>query len=151
MINKGAVETCFGEFKRDSIDDLCQIMAMWQEVIMKKYKIKYGVEHNVFKRLFYDALNDRTGVVENNLLEISKDFGDVTLEEMDLMVIYRISRNKVAHKSLWRPDGTSQTRKYNKALECMDSATSTNGYIYIRKRGLLCSGFEKIINYLYNY
>ena len=68
------------------------------------------------------------------------------------MVIYRSARNKIAHKEMWDPNMDLQTKRdqHDDALECVDTVTGTDPYIYIRRQDLLRSGFEKVINYLYS-
>lgn len=145
-----------------SIDDACQIMGKWQEKIIFEFHERYDVKYDAFSHLFYDAL-DRSEQgdheTKNCLLEISKDFGDISFEEMEYMVLFRFARNRIAHKKIWNPSEEPQepqerqralrTRR-NKALECKDAVTSTDSYIDIERRDLLALGLEKCINYLYN-
>ncbi|CAG8524584.1 21245_t:CDS:2 [Rhizophagus irregularis] len=104
MINKDAVHECFGESTRNSIDDACEIMSKWQIYIMDEYERRYCVKYAAFSHMFYDA--DSNDNIKSNLLEISREFGNVEFDEMQLMVVYRSARNKVTHKRIWKPDET---------------------------------------------
>ncbi|CAB4394968.1 unnamed protein product [Rhizophagus irregularis] len=124
---------------------------------MDEYERRYRVKYAAFSHMFYDA--DSNDNIKSNLLEISREFGNVEFDEMQLMVVYRSARNKVTHKRIWKPDETfvlpikgknSKTKWIDFNLfkvleECKRLIVQSKA-----QRRILRSGIGKIIDYLYN-
>ncbi|RGB39954.1 hypothetical protein C1646_664205 [Rhizophagus diaphanus] len=132
MTTKAMCLNGFNEEIRDATDDLCDILSEWHSLLLSEYN------EDPPDKICFDnikgLLTSKDQSVRNKIAEIAQKLGGVTKEEIYVMGLYKLARNRGAHKG--------KELKRDVALERLNIASVCN------MSPICIQGFEKCINFI---
>lgn len=104
IIEKNKKNKCSGEIKADARNDICHVIGMWYEILLGDYNIglpSFKQARNV--GWLYNQINTNK-IVKDKVTELAKKEYGMTINDVKLLINYKLSRNSDVHKDSFNRD-----------------------------------------------
>ncbi|RGB37598.1 hypothetical protein C1646_40570 [Rhizophagus diaphanus] len=125
IVDKDKKNKCSGEKMIDTRNDICDIIGMWYNLLLKTYntQLPYNKRFKNFGELYEEMTKNKR--VEGRVYVLAKDHYGMTADEVGSLFGYKFKRNRTVHKKSLEKGKTKPvlSQQLQNALELLQLVT----------------------------